>query len=318
MTKISIILPVYNGEKDLCRCLDSIYNQSYKDYEIVAINDGSTDSSIDILKEYKNRFRSKITVVDQENSGVAQTRNNGIEMAKGEYITFMDDDDYLDADYLETLVKEADSDSYDILISGYRRITREGKVLFSSKIKNKVFQKYIIVAPWARLFKRTFLIEQKIRFFQYDIGEDVCFNIHAYQKTERIKIVDYIGYNWVYNEVSVSNTSQRGFKDGIDVLYLLDRIKSLVPMNNFTIEYFYVRYIVWFLLFSGKTAKNSEFNKECDRLFKWLSENNIKLGLHIFSNEIAGESFNRFVVWIFYIMYKLKLIPVFSKIYCTR
>lgn len=317
MARISIIIPVYNCEKHISRCIDSIISQTNKDYDIIVINDGSTDNSLAILNAYKNKFPTKITLIDQENCGVANTRNKGIELAAGEFITFIDNDDYLDDDYLDTLVKGMEDGEYDILISGYRRITETGKVLFSRNIQDKVFQKYIIVAPWARLFRREFLIKENIGFYQYGIGEDVYFNIHAYQKTDKIKMIDYVGYNWFFNSASVSNTSQRGFNKEVDVLYLLDKIKSVVQKEDFTIQYFYVRYVVWYLLFSGRQTKSSEFNKECRRLFAWLKGNYIKLGCKLFSKKIAGEGMNRLIVWCFYIMYKMKFISVFSKIYCN-
>jgi len=102
MSKVSIIIPVYNSEKYLRHCLDSITNQSFKDFEVIAINDGSTDSSLNILNEYKNILNIKI--LSQKNMGVAKAREIGIKNSTSPYITFIDSDDYIDNDYLEKLV----------------------------------------------------------------------------------------------------------------------------------------------------------------------------------------------------------------------
>ena len=102
MPKFSIIVPVYNVESYLAKCLDSILCQSYKDYEIIAINDGSTDNSSKILKEYVDKY-DNIIVINQENQGLSQARNNGVKEAKGEYIIFADSDDFIEKDLLKKI-----------------------------------------------------------------------------------------------------------------------------------------------------------------------------------------------------------------------
>ena len=100
MPKISVIIPVYNVEKYLGQCLDSVVNQTFKDIEIICIDDGSTDSSLDILKKYA-QIDSRIIIINSENNGVSEARNKGIERAKGDYIYFIDGDDYIDQQCLE-------------------------------------------------------------------------------------------------------------------------------------------------------------------------------------------------------------------------
>lgn len=103
MTKVSIIVPVYNVEKYLKRCLDSLVNQTLKDIEIICVNDGSTDGSLAILDEYV-RNDDRIVVINQENSGQSVARNRGIDVAKGEYIGFVDSDDWVSEDYLKSCI----------------------------------------------------------------------------------------------------------------------------------------------------------------------------------------------------------------------
>ena len=106
MPRLSIIVPIYNVEKYLPRCIESILNQTFKDFELILVNDGSTDSSYEILKEYENKY-DNFRVINQKNGGLSAAKNAGIKIAKGEYIAFLDSDDYLDKNFLETLYNMA-------------------------------------------------------------------------------------------------------------------------------------------------------------------------------------------------------------------
>lgn len=114
--KMSIIVPVYNNEKDLKRCLDSLTGQTLEDIEIIIINDGSTDSSAAIIREYQEREPKKIKLIDKENEGVSAARNDGIKAAAGEYLGFVDSDDYVDADFAELMYKAASEKDADVVI----------------------------------------------------------------------------------------------------------------------------------------------------------------------------------------------------------
>ena len=110
MKKVSIIIPVYNTEKYLKRCFDSVIAQEYENLELVIINDGSIDNSEQIINEYKNKYPDLIRYYSKENTGVADTRNYGIEKANGEYVMFLDSDDYLDKALLKTLEEYINED----------------------------------------------------------------------------------------------------------------------------------------------------------------------------------------------------------------
>lgn len=105
MVKFSIIIPVYNLEDYLYRCLESVLNQAYNDFEIILINDGSDDNSLNIIEEFKNQYSSKIKVISQVNQGVSSARNKGLQEAEGEYIIFIDGDDYIDSNHLSNILE---------------------------------------------------------------------------------------------------------------------------------------------------------------------------------------------------------------------
>ena len=277
MRKVTLIVPVYNSEKYINKCLDSILNQTYKNYEILVVNDGSKDNSQKIIDEYASKYPEKIITIEQENKGVAITRNESIKKANGDYIMFIDNDDYIDKEYIETFVEELEEQDYDVVIGGYRRPTEENKIIRKISLKNKEWSKFMILAPWAKIYKRKYLIENHLEFLNNNIGEDVYFNMQALQLTNKIKIINYIGYNWFFNTQSVSNTSQKNYKE-LNVFDLLDKTynklkKEKILDKNYEInELYFYRYIIWFLIFSMKKTTKKEIYMQYDKMFDWLEK----------------------------------------------
>lgn len=272
--EVSVIIPVYNAEKYIGRCLDSVLGQSYQDFEILVINDGSTDGSDEILKEYERKYSSKMRYIKQKNMGVAKTRNKAVGMAKGEYVAFIDNDDYIDKDYLEKLLPRSGED---VVISGYRRPDENGKIVQKMKLKNVVWSKFTNPTPWAKVYRRDFIYENKIKFLDNDIGEDIYFNLVAMLFAKKVKIIDYVGYNWYYNRKSISSTKHKNFEE-VDVFMLLDscydelKSRGLLEKNYELIEFFFCRFVVWFLLYSCKGQNKKKITKIYGKLFKWLGE----------------------------------------------
>lgn len=315
--KVSVIIPVYNSEKYIERCIKSVLNQTFQEFELILINDGSKDNSQKILELYKEKYADKIILVSQENMGVAKTRNKAIKIANGQYIMFIDNDDYIDNGYIETHIKKIEETNADIVMSGYRRVNIDKKILFKQKLLNTNWSKYIVLAPWAKVYKREFLIKHNVEFLDYAIGEDVYFNLVAFAKSPKIEIIDYIGYNWFFNTKSVSNTSQRGLSKEIDIRVLLDKILVEYNEKDELIEYYFVRYFIWYMLFSGRKSSSKKFIHYYDEGKKWLKENKINNNISPFSYKLKGESIkNRIIVGTFLLIDKLHCIKLFSKIYC--
>lgn len=322
MSKISIIIPVYNAEGSIDRCINSILNQTYNDYEIIAINDGSKDNSLNILKKYEKKLKGKMKVINQENQGVASTRNNGIKVATGKYITFIDNDDFIDSDYLNTYIKEIENHDYDVVMGGYRRVNDKGKILESRYPKNNNWGKFTIITPWAKIYNRKFIVDNKIEFLNYGIGEDIYFILQTFDKSKRIREINYIGYNWFYNNESISNTNHKGFNNNIDILYLVEKLKSRISgknnISNDTFNYYCIRLIIWYLLYSGRTATSGEFIDQYNYLSKYLKANFQNYRRLILFKMPAGEDTNiKMIIKLFIIIDKLKLTRLFSKVYCN-
>ena len=321
MDKVTIIIPVYNAEKTIEKCISSVLNQTYKNLEILVIDDGSKDNSFEVIKSIDD---PRIKAIKKKNEGVAVTRNKGIKMALGKYIMFIDNDDFIDEDYVETHVNNIKDN--DIVISGYRRPNEEGKIILELKLEDTPYSKMLVFAPWAKLYRKDFLIKNNIQFLDTNIGEDVYFNLYAVLKTDKIKILDYIGYNWFFNSKSVSNTIQKDFRD-LQVFKLLnkcyDKLKQekLIEKNYEMVEYFFIRYVSWFLSFSTRRRKYKEISKIYDELFDWLKERfpNYKKNKQIGLSTPKGETKStRKLVFLFMIFHKIKLGKLLVFLYSRR
>lgn len=326
MRKVTVILPVYNSEKYIGRCLDSILNQTYTDFEIMVINDGSTDSSYDIIKEYKDRYPDKIIVINQENKGVAKTRNESIQRTKSKYIMFVDNDDYLDKDYIETYVKAIEEKNYDIVVGGFRRPNKQGKIVKVLKLQNKEWCKFMIMTPWAKIYKTKYLVDNDIKFLENNIGEDNYFNLKAFLMTKKIVTLEYIGYNWFFNTESVSNTRQKNIKEIqlyelLNSCYEMTKQKEVLKENYQLIETVLTKYIIWIISYTTKGFTYREISKEYDKIFKWLEDRfpDYKRNKKISYTKPIGETLSsRFMTTTFMIFHKLHLgkllVYMYSKI----
>lgn len=273
--KVTVIIPVYNGEKRIIRCLDSLISQTYKDIKVLLINDGSKDRSEEVIRDYiAKKELTNVELISHSNRGVSLTRNRGIELANSEYVAFIDQDDYVFADYFERFVEAAEKNHADIVCGGYQRVSEAGKVLRVVKLENHPWAKFVVVAPWAHIYRTSFLKEHNIGFLKTGIGEDVYFSLMAYSYTDRIVTVDYCGYCWVNNVESVSNSKQKTVNANANPFVLLDALDRDIPKDNHIprewMEYYLYRYIVWYLVFTVRDTPKEVLSEQYDKLFDWL------------------------------------------------
>ena len=157
---ITIVIPIYKVENYLDKCVKSVINQTYKNLEIILVDDGSPDNCPKKCDEYEKKD-TRIKVIHKENGGLSDARNAGIDIAKGKYITFIDSDDYIDSDYVETYYNKIKNCNYDVVVGGYKRVV-DDKVKFILKLKNEEFSKYIVTGPYCRIIKKSFLEKKKM------------------------------------------------------------------------------------------------------------------------------------------------------------
>lgn len=242
MPLVSIILPVYNAQSHLNRCLGSICAQQYEDLEIIVINDGSKDQSLPVCEEFRKKD-SRILLVDKANSGVSDTRNLGLKLASGKYVQFVDSDDYIAPDYTARLVEAAEKSGADLVISPYTMVipagaSKPGQVLekiqddlgvmhvarppetreygflpagiydkdtFALRLMDKPAS-YFYGVLWNKLYRRDLIQMAHIRFEHVVYAEDQLFNTRYLQVAQRFAAIDEAAYCYIQNPQSVCHT----------------------------------------------------------------------------------------------------------------
>lgn len=215
MPKVSIIIPIYNSSHTLVRCLDSIRNQSCSDFEVLLIDDGSTDNSADICRQYVN-VDSRFHLSQQANAGPSAARNAGLEMATGEWISFVDSDDWVFPNIYDDAV--SDTEATDLIVLGFRieELGRKKDLIYDSSLtkgKDNIASRYndLKVFLWNKLFRRTIISSFSLRFptgIKY--GEDLIFLLDYLNHVEVVLWSNKIGYH--YNLLSESAATHLSFK----------------------------------------------------------------------------------------------------------
>ena len=192
-------MPIYNTAAYLSRCIESLVNQTYSDLQIILIDDGSTDSSGKIADEWQTKD-PRIEVYHQTNKGQSAARNVGLQHARGEYIAFVDSDDYIDSNYFSTMLQAAD-DATDCVQTGYRRVKQDGEHIKAYYPKH--FYQY--TSPCMRLYRRGFIECHQLRFPEGMIYEDVVFSIDLWLAHPMYKMIPCCGYNYTLNTTSTTS-----------------------------------------------------------------------------------------------------------------
>ena len=211
---ISVIIPIYNVEKYLKKCLDSIIQQTFKDIEIICVNDGSTDNSQIIIDEYKQKDK-RITNILKKNGGLSSARNAGIDIARGKYISFVDPDDYIDIDAYAKVVKEFNRDkNIDVVSFGYEIINEEGSCLEKKKVHSEIICgihnisdkliKNIFISAWSYVFKSSIINNNSLRFPIGLLYEDNFFTPLYLIFSNKISILPNYFYKYLVRNNSIT------------------------------------------------------------------------------------------------------------------
>lgn len=245
MKKISVIIPVYNTEKYLRRCFDSVIAQDYKNLEIVIINDGSEDNSEQIINEYKKKYPELISYYKKENSGVADTRNFGIEKAQGDYIMFLDSDDYIDKALLKTL-EEYVNKNIDLIKFKLQRVNEEGKTLeivsgatFEKTTGEDGFNKLystdvLLDSPCVYLIKKELFVKNSLKFTVGTEHEDFGLVPFIIVLAQTMVSINFYGYYYVQSDNSITRNENytKTIKKAYDALKHYDNAIILIEILN--------------------------------------------------------------------------------------
>lgn len=263
--KVSVIVPVYNVEDYLEKCLFSLVNQTLRDIEIIVVNDGSTDNSQDIVDKYK-KDNSNIKSYIQKNKGQAAARNFGLRYCTSDYVTYVDGDDYIELNMLESLYNEVIKDDYDIIISDIIK-EEDGKAyVFKNywKVKDEVNKNFMTshMGPVARLYKRKFLLDNKFRFLEGVIYEDLGSIPMLGMYTNKIGYVDSAYYHYVIRNGS-SMKQIKYNKKMEDIFKVMDNLSNKISEEyNDELEYLYIEHLLY-----SASLRFISFNKK-DMLLK--------------------------------------------------
>ena len=245
MVKFSIIVPVYNVEKYIDQCLKSILKQTFKDYEVIIVNDGSPDNSQDIIDIYvkkDKRFKS----FRKKNGGLSSARNYGVTKAKGEYLVFVDSDDDINKDLLMELNKEIELNKVDVIKYGINIIDNENKIEISELFHNitgeeafsKLIKESLFVTAWSYAYRRKYWLDNEFKYAEGRIHEDYGLTPYVVICASSVSSIDIAGYNYYIRDNSImsSNDEAKLIKKNEDCLVQFDNLINLIDDTSISNE----------------------------------------------------------------------------------
>lgn len=270
MKKVSIIVPIYNEEENLRKCIESLINQTYKELEIILINDGSTDNSKEIIDSYKDK---RIVAIHKKNTGISDTRNIGIDKSTGDYIMFVDSDDYLELNCIERLIETAEKENSEIVMFNYyletpsKRIEIKLPKIEARNLKeDKDLLTKIHLGPCTKIFKAELI---KDNLFPLNLKyEDVPFVVEAVIKAGKISFIpDYL-YHYVIKKSGETITRDERIFDIITICAIVE--KKLEQINYVNKTNFFVKVLSYYLKNSRYIPNINLRNEFIDAIYIYL------------------------------------------------
>lgn len=267
--RVSIIVPVYNVEKYLDECLNSLVNQTFKEIEIIVVNDGSTDQSQLIVDKYTNQYPN-ISCIQKKNGGLSDARNTGIPYAKGEYISFIDSDDYVEPDFIELMVKEATLKKANVTVCDIDVFFENGKpgYVFEGlkNIEGKSDVQRSFLSPlfaWNKLYHRSVFEDETIRYPLNLWYEDIPVTVPLFSKQDKIGYVDKILIHYRQRETSIMGT--KNSDKLVDIFTILNMVlndfknRNVLKQFHDEIEYLFIEHLLLYGAFRFYRSNKSEY-----------------------------------------------------------
>ncbi len=321
MKKVSVIVPAYNAEKHIANTIESLLKQTIDDFEIILVNDGSSDNTINILKKYEEKY-DQIVVIDQKNSGPGGARNAGIKVASGEYIGFLDSDDTQDKTMYENMYNKAKEKNYDMVVCDTTTVYPNKKVLVESgitkstndknQIKKDMIYSYAVI--WNKIIKSE--IVKKNLFSKKLWYEDVEFLYKLFPKVNSIGVINKSYCNYIQTEDSITYTYNHKIYDLITVLdQIIEYYKKENLYDEFKneLEYSYVRYLYGtFIRRIAKTKNKKEYKKAVELAIKKVRDNFPDYKKNIYLNKKGAKNiylkhFNKLIAKIVFMFERNKM-----------
>lgn len=274
MKKISVIIPVYGVEKYIKQCLETIVNQTYKNLEIIIVNDGTEDKSIEIIE--KNFKDERIKIITKINGGISSARNRGLKEATGDYISFIDSDDYIELNLYERVIQEIDKE--ELLIFNYSRYYEKENCLKHKilnmkeieKIPKELLFRNINGECWNKIYQTKFLRKEKIKFIEGIVYEDIVWGIETLHKAKNIKLINFDGYIYRCDRQGsiVNTTSLKTSKKTCEII--IKKIEQFLRSNKNKLskiqKYRLKLYKIYMETFLKKEIQFSEIENELEKI----------------------------------------------------
>ena len=283
MVKFSIVIPVYNVEKYIKKCLDSVFSQTYKDFEVIVVNDGTKDNSMDIVKNYD------VKVINQENMGLSAARNTGVENASGDYLIFLDSDDYWEKDLLKK-INDSLNNNPDVVRFQIQDVFEDNIIPFKEEkfdglngveAFNRIVRYHYVENAWCYVIKKDYYLKNKFSFKVGKIHEDFGLIPLIIFKANVVNSIDYIGYNYVKRENSIMSTKnyEKKKKQVEDFYehykYIIEETKNL-DNNEVIRSYAANSLVIKICELEDKDYKKYKKKLKEDKVYDYILSNNIK------------------------------------------
>ena len=276
--KVSVIVPVYNTEKYLKNCIDSLLKQNFENYEIIVINDLSPGNAEEIIKSYNDK--KIVYIKNKTNKGIGYNRNLGIKKAKGEYVCFIDSDDYVKEDFISKMYNYSKENNLDLCVCDYVNVDEEGNKLKEFNLSDFCITNYeennkilceINLAPWNKLYKKDMLVKNKIEFSETLIYEDLSFVALSIKNSKKIgKINEQLNYYTIHKNSETTTRDKRVF----DIFKQLDIVRNEYKSGKYLDE-LTVSVLLNYTIQQRYQIDKDTQSKFIDDAFKYLNDNNI-------------------------------------------
>ena len=308
---ISIIIPVYNLEKYIKECLDSILLQTYQNYEIIIVDDGSTDSSLRICQGYSSKD-NRIKIYHQNNKGAGSAKNTGLKYVNGEYVTFIDGDDLVEKNYLEVLISNIDKNTISAIYFYFykedklnKKLKRKEKVIPHEKILKEYFTDSTFMSPWGKLIPKEYVYDLK---FKDGILEDADAMYKVLLKADRIIVSNQSKYLYrVRDESTMNKSGEEKYLAMSKRTFEIENQLNEMKVSRSVYKTFYSWQLEYLLVYYLRTTLSDDTKEELSRIrkllqtrfFKYFSsktnfKTRVKLIINLFSPSILRSiSFNR-------------------------
>ena len=267
MPKVSVIVPIYNVEKYLEKCINSLLSQTLEDIQIILVNDGSKDNSGTIAKKYAEKNKDKVIYVEKENGGLSDARNYGLKYATGDFVAFLDSDDYVETNMYQEMYEIAKKQNSDMVECNFIwEYPNKAKIDKQYKYQNKKeMLSFVRVVAWNKLIKRSLIIEHNLEFPKGLRYEDVEFTYKLIPYINKFAYVDKPFIHYIQREGSIANVQN---ERTAEIFTVLDEVIEFYKKNNIyeeykeELEYNYARYLLCSSLKRMCKIKDKKTRKE--------------------------------------------------------